>query len=193
MSQHGIARAAYARDGLRVASLDATLLRVSGRAGASSSHVVLMCGVAGAGKTTYAQGLEARGYVRLSIDEVIWERFGRFGVDYDAGRYDEYSAAAETALRARLLELVRRGDDVVVDRSFWRRAARDEYKQLLADAGARWELVYLKVDREQLRERLAARAVRFDANAAFPITDDTLDRFLAGFEEPCDEGEIVIR
>ena len=152
-----------------------------------------MCGVAGAGKTTYAQGLEAKGYVRLSIDEVIWERFGRYGVDYDVERYDEYTALAEAALRARMLELVRAGSDVVVDRSFWRRAARDEYRQLLADAGARAELVYLKVDREQLRERLAVRAARFDANAAFPITDEILDRFLAGFEEPQSEGETVIR
>ena len=40
-----------------------------------------MCGVAGSGKTTYAQRLEAEGYVRLSIDEEIWQRFGRFGID----------------------------------------------------------------------------------------------------------------
>jgi predicted kinase len=88
---------------------------------------------------------------------------------------------------------MRQGIDVVVDRSFWRRSARDEYKQIVADAGARWQLVYLQVDRDELRERLAARAARFDAHAAFPITDDMLDRFLAGFEEPRGEGEIVIR
>jgi predicted kinase len=152
-----------------------------------------MCGVAGAGKTTYAQSLEAVGYVRLSIDEVIWDRFGRFGVDYDPARYDEYTAIAEAALRERLIALVRQGRDVVVDRSFWQRAARDEYKAFLAEAGAQSELVYLKLEREQLRERLAARAARFDANAAFPITDDILDRFLAGFEEPHGEGETVIR
>jgi predicted kinase len=139
-----------------------------------------MCGVAGAGKTTYAQALEAEGYVRLSIDELIWQRFGRFGVDYDSARYAEYTAIAEAAMRGRLVELVRQGKDVVVDRSFWQRAARDEYKALLAEAGARAELVYLKVEREQLRERLAARAARFDAHAAFPITDDILDRFSSG-------------
>jgi predicted kinase len=155
-------------------------------------QVVLVCGVAGAGKTTYAQRLEAEGYARLSIDEVIWERFGRFGVDYEAERYEEHSARAEAIMRERLVELVRQGRDVVVERSFWQKAARDDYKRLVADAGATWQLVYLKVEREQLRERLAARAARFDANAAFPITDETLDRFLAGFEEPDGEGETVI-
>ncbi|RGD55838.1 hypothetical protein DR950_40185 [Kitasatospora xanthocidica] len=36
-----------------------------------------MCGLPGAGKTTYAMGLVRRGYARLSIDEVVWERLGR--------------------------------------------------------------------------------------------------------------------
>jgi predicted kinase len=152
-----------------------------------------MCGVAGAGKTTYAKALEAQGYVRLSIDEEIWERFGRYGVDYAPERYGEYSVGAEAVLRERLVELMRQGHDVVVDFSFWRRAMRDQYKRLVADAGGRWELVYLKVDREQLRERLDTRAVRSDANAAFTITDDMLDRFMTGFEEPEGEGESVIR
>ncbi|MFF4925305.1 AAA family ATPase [Kitasatospora sp. NPDC001261] len=42
-----------------------------------SGTVVLMCGLPGAGKTTYAMGLVRRGYARLSIDEVVWERLGR--------------------------------------------------------------------------------------------------------------------
>ena len=50
-------------------------------------EVVLMCGIAGSGKTTYAKDLEARGYVRLSVDEEIWHRFGRYGVDYEAEEY----------------------------------------------------------------------------------------------------------
>jgi len=35
-------------------------------------------------------------------------------------------------------------------------------------------------------------ARRFDANAAFPVTPDTLATYLAGFEEPRGEGEDVI-
>lgn len=151
-----------------------------------------MCGVAGAGKTTYAKELESRGYARLSIDEEVWERFGRYGVDYDAADYARHSAVAEAALRARLVELIGLGRDVVVDFSFWQRAERDRYKQLIEEAGASWELVYLKVDPAVLRERLTARSARFDANAAFPITDEILDDFVSSFEEPHDEGEIVI-
>jgi predicted kinase len=152
-----------------------------------------MCGVAGSGKTTYAKRLEAGGYVRLSIDEELWRRFGRFGVDYDAAEYDLHAATAEANLERRLVELVRAGRDVVVDFSFWERAARHRYKRLVVEAGGRWDLVYLKVSHEDLRKRLAARSERFDANAAFPITGAVLERFLAGFQEPQDEGETVIR
>jgi predicted kinase len=154
--------------------------------------VVLMCGVAGAGKTTYARALEARGYVRLSIDEEIWQRFGRYGVDYDPSRYADHAAAAEAALRERLVELIGAGRDAVVDFSFWQRAARDGYKRLVEDAGGRWELVYLKLSPDRLRERLAARGARFDANAAFPVSDALLERYLAGFEKPHGESEQVV-
>jgi predicted kinase len=53
----------------------------------AASRVVLMCGIAGSGKTTYAQRLERDGYVRLSIDEEVWRRFGRYGLDYEPAAY----------------------------------------------------------------------------------------------------------
>jgi predicted kinase len=155
--------------------------------------VVLMCGMAGSGKTTYAQALERNGYVRLSIDEEIWRRFGRYGVDYAAASYPAHSAAADRTLRDRLEELVRAGRDVVVDNSFWCRATRDEYKRLVEDAGGRWRLVYLEADPDLLRRRLGARSERFDANAAFPITADILAGYLSDFEAPHGEGEEVVR
>ena len=158
----------------------------------SSSHVVLTCGIAGAGKTTYAKRLEARGYVRLSIDEEVWKRFGRYGVDYQPDRYAEYSDAAEATLEQRLLALIDEGRDVVVDYSFWRRAARERYKRLIQGAGGRWELVYLKADLDELRQRLAQRNKRVHANAPFPIKTATLENYLAAFEEPNGEGERVI-
>ena len=39
---------------------------------------------------------------------------------------------------------------------------------------------------------LQSRNERHDANAAFAITDDLLDRFLAMFEEPTGEGEVLV-
>ncbi|WP_224773312.1 AAA family ATPase [Metabacillus idriensis] len=44
----------------------------------------MMCGVAGSGKTTFAQQLEKKGFVRLSIDEEIWSSKGHYFIDYPA-------------------------------------------------------------------------------------------------------------
>jgi predicted kinase len=151
-----------------------------------------MCGVAGSGKTTYSKELEAHGYVRLSVDEEVWECFGRFGVDYDPSAYEAHSAVASRSLDERLTGLVAQGHDVVVDSSLWRRERREECKRLVERAGGRWRLVYLKADEAVLRERLAERAGRFDANAAFPITDELLTHFLTSFEPPSGEGEEII-
>ncbi len=68
-----------------------------------------MCGVAGSGKTTYAQHLETQGYVRLSVDEEVWRRFGSYGVDYQPGEYAHLSETAENLVRERLLDLLAQG------------------------------------------------------------------------------------
>lgn len=119
-----------------------------------------------------------------STDEEIWQRFGRFGIDYDPVDYPRLSQVAEEAIRDRLPFLIQHGLDVVVDVSFWQRMARDRYKRVVEDAGGRWRLVYLRVDPAVLQRRLADRAQRFDANAAFPITDEILSAYLSGFEVP---------
>jgi len=155
-------------------------------------EVVLMCGLAGSGKTTHAKELETRGYVRLSVDEEVWKRFGRFGVDYDSSLYEGHSAVARRFLDERLTQLVSEGRAVVVDSSLWQRERRNEAKRLVERAGGRWRLVYLKTSETIVRERLAKRAERFDANAAFPITDEIFAQYLGAFEEPSGEGEEVV-
>jgi predicted kinase len=155
-------------------------------------EVVLMCGLAGSGKTTYAEHLVAKGYVRLSIDEELWNSYGRYGVDYPADRYAELSEIVERRLRRRLATLVGGGSDVVVDFAFWRRADRERYKALVEAAGGRWRLVYLDVPADELRRRLAHRADRFDANAAFAVDARLFEHYRAAFEEPAGEGEEVV-
>lgn len=64
-----------------------------------ASIVVMMCGVAGSGKTTFAKKLEKEGFARLSIDEDIWATHGRFGVDYPEQNYEFYKEESEIKLR----------------------------------------------------------------------------------------------
>lgn len=157
-----------------------------------SSLVLLMCGIAGSGKTTFSQTLEKDGFVRLSIDEEVWSTNGRYGIDYPVEKYREYLDEAHVRLRNKLVKLIQDKKQVVVDSSFWQRTERDEYKQLIENSGGKWRLIYLKVHPDELRKRLKIRNQRFDANAAFTITEEILTIFLNGFEEPRDEGEIVI-
>lgn len=154
--------------------------------------VVMMCGIAGSGKTTFSQMLEKSGFVRLSIDEEVWSTNGRYGIDYPIEKYREYLEKAHIRMRDKLVKLILNKDQVVVDSSFWRKSERVEYKQLIEAAGGKWRLVYLKVNHNDLRNRLKIRSSRFDANAAFPITEEILTTFLNGFEVPKGEGEIVI-
>lgn len=154
--------------------------------------VVMMCGVAGSGKTTYAQLLEQRGFVRLSIDEEIWATKGRYGIDYPIEMYEQLKVEAELKLRDELVSLLNEKHNVVIDFSFWQQKRRNEYKKLIEEGGGEWRLLYLKVHPNDLRERLRIRSQRFDANAAFTITEEILSSYLKGFEVPSGEGEIII-
>ncbi|MGW1894021.1 AAA family ATPase [Streptomyces sp. NPDC002004] len=158
-----------------------------------TSTVVLMCGLPGAGKTTYAMELVRRGYVRLSIDEVVWQRLGQrdAGLVLETEAFDQLKEEVRREQRQELVELMLTGRDVVVDYSFWSRAARDDYKALIENHGCRWELVHLKADRTTLEHRLEARNGEERANSV--TVDETLfNRYLANFEEPKGEGEQIV-
>src|SRR5690606_32254267 len=106
--------------------------------------------------------------------------------------YESYQKESEKKLRMELVNLIQARYHVVVDFSFWQRQRRNEYKQLIERHGGVWELIYLKVPPDELRQRLLIRSERFDANAAFPITEQVLSQYLTGFETPSGEGETVI-
>jgi predicted kinase len=154
--------------------------------------VYLLCGLTGSGKTTYAKRLEAGGAVRLSVDEEVYARHGRYGVDYPMSEYFERERPVVEELPDRLVELVESGHDVVLDYGLWRRSDRDAYKRLVEAHGGRWRLLYFKVDPEVLRQRLADHNRRADANALM-VTPSALEDFIARFEEPVGEGEALVQ
>ncbi|MFC5664964.1 AAA family ATPase [Kitasatospora misakiensis] len=159
--------------------------------GTERGLVVMMCGLPGSGKSTYAQVLERRGYTRLSIDEVVWARIGHDAADLDPAEYERLKSAVERELWEELVRLMEAKVPVVIDYSFWSRAARDRYKAAIESHGCRWELIRLKADLETLRRRLATRNQRNGANSV-TVSDELLERYFANFEEPAGEGERVI-
>lgn len=154
--------------------------------------VIMTCGVAGSGKTTFAQALEQKGFFRLSIDEEIWATFGRFGIDYPESDYSQCQEVAREAIEKKLIANIGLNKATVLDLSFWNKAERARVARLIAAHGGHHQIVYLKVAEEVLKDRLKERSKRFDANAAFTITDDIFNAYFTGFQAPAGEGEIVI-
>ncbi|WP_223164210.1 AAA family ATPase [Nocardioides mesophilus] len=150
------------------------------------SRVIFMCGPSGAGKSTFARRLEGEGMVRLSFDVEMWRR-GLSMVPLPP----EVRAEIETGLRARLLELVAAGTDVVLDFSFWSRRMRDDYRKLLEPTGVVPETIYLATDRETVLRRMRAR--RGDHSDDFVLTEDLVAQYFDHFEPPTpDEGPITV-
>jgi predicted kinase len=150
------------------------------------SRVIFMCGPSGAGKSTYAQRLETEGFVRLSFDVEIWRRgFSTMPPPSDVA--DE----VEADLRARLLELVAAGADVVLDFSFWSRRMRDDYRRLLEPTGVVPETVYLATDLETALSRMRAR--RGSHSDDFVLTEEVVAQYFDHFEPPTpDEGPLTV-
>ena len=144
------------------------------------SRVIFMCGPSGAGKSTYAQRLASEGFVRLSFDVEIWRR-GISTMPPPSDVADE----VEADLRARLLELVAAGADVVLDFSFWSRQMRDDYRRLLEPTGVVPETVYLATDRETTLSRIRAR--RGSHSDDFVLTEEVVTQYFDHFEPPTPE------
>lgn len=139
--------------------------------------VILMCGPAGAGKTTVAQELERAGATRLSYDEEFWRRGYR-------GQHPVPRTLAlqvQADLDQQLTDAVQRGD-VVLDYSFSTRAMRDDYRERAAALGAQTRLIHVTAPLEVLLRRVAARSGRHPNDAQ--LDPETVERFATGFEAP---------
>lgn len=146
----------------------------------------MMCGPAGSGKSTHARRLEGEGMVRLSFDREAWGRgIRRMPLPEDV------HAAIAAHLRAELVQLVTEGHDVVLDFSFWSRAMRDDWRQVVAPMGLTPEVVYLATDRATCLARVRARAV--DHEDDFALDPELAAAYYDHFQVPTDdEGPLTV-
>jgi|GEM_PF-2661292 len=75
--------------------------------------VYLLCGLAGSGKSTFAQELVEAGVQKLSLDEEVYNRHGRAGVDYPAQDYLQLYGKVKIDLDNELMELLEQKQSVV--------------------------------------------------------------------------------
>jgi aminoglycoside phosphotransferase family enzyme/predicted kinase len=140
-------------------------------------HLVITHGLSGCGKTVASTARllsdPHAATLRLRSDVERKRLFGlastqRSHSATDAGIYAA-TASAETYTRLRALAamLLPAGGTVIVDATFLKRADRDSFRALAADAGATFEILAPQATPEQLRARiLARRAEGLDASEA---------------------------
>jgi predicted kinase len=151
----------------------------------------MLCGLPASGKSTYAQKLMSDKLPKLSMDEEVYKRYGRAGVDYPNNEYLERYEIIRAELEEKIVDLLKQKRSFILDYGYWRRAAREKHKKLIEAYGGEWKLLYFKASPELVAKRIEKRNKRTDANA-FPVTKVMLCDFIARFEEPQGEGEVII-
>ena len=146
-------------------------------AGIRPPELVLMVGLAGAGKSTRAAELAAAlPAVRLSPDE--WMRPLFCDPDPDGQR-----PVLEGRLIATAVEILRAGASVILDFGLWRRQERIALSWLAARVGAVARTEYLPIGREAQAERIAERHRR-SPEREWPVTQAELDEWREMLDEP---------
>jgi predicted kinase len=140
----------------------------------SRATLHLVCGLPGAGKTTFAKRLEAEfGAVRLCPDE--W--MDTLGISiFDTDFRDR--------LEGKLTELARdilcQGGDAIIEFGSWSKAERDALRGIASQCGAAVRLYWLEVPVAELARRVRERG---GADAA-ALTESFLQGISNGIERP---------
>ncbi len=141
----------------------------------------LLCGLPGSGKTALAKQLEeSQPALRLCPDEWIASILADAHDLAELDRLRDPVESLQWGLAKRALVL---GINVILENGFWSREERVRYRLQAEELGARVELRYLDVPREELWERLSQRNVNLPPGT-FAVTEEQLDRWLSWFEPP---------
>jgi predicted kinase len=142
-----------------------------------AATMLLMVGMAGAGKTTRAKELAAvHRALRLTPDEWMIPLFGQPLAD--GKRF-----VLEGRLISVALQALRLGLSVVLDYGLWGRDERSALRWLARSAGAACQVVYLPVDRDVQLARIAHRQAT-TPQQTFPMSEADVDQWREQFQAP---------
>ena len=145
------------------------------------SHLVFICGLPGAGKTSLAKVLEVKhSAVRLCPDEwiepLLRDKSDRTEMDRLRPQIDRF----QWSLAKRLLSL---GINVIWEQGFWHADERGRYLAEGRSVGAKVSLHYLEVPISELKARVETRNKDLPFGS-FYVHPDEIDTFSSWFQPP---------
>ena len=150
-------------------------------------NVHLISGLPCSGKTTYAIGLRAgTNCVLFCLDRWLITAFGRYAIR--SVGHEEHTRrvlACRDLIWDSASELLRRSVDVILDDGFFLRDHRIRHVELAAVVGASATIHFIDTPLRVVRARLERRNANLPPYN-FHIDPETLQAFLALFEEPSD-------
>lgn len=155
--------------------------------GKRMATLYMICGMAGAGKTTLGKQMEiTHGALRLCPDEWIKAVIRDETDKADLDRLRDPVEALQWSTAQKLLRL---DVNVILENGFWGRGERLQFSSEAKGLGAEVELHYLDVSEEKLWDRLEKRnAMRTDDS--FRVSREELREWMTWFTPP-DANEAV--
>ena len=150
----------------------------------SNATLHLLCGKAGAGKTTLATALAAE-HKAILIAEDIW-LIRLYGPMKSFDDYRTYSQRAKTVVGPLATDLLGLGQSVVLDYPANTRSSRLWFRSLSESAGARQVLHYLTTPDELCLKRIDQRNID-RPEGSYHLTKDDFDYVSSSFEAPEDD------
>jgi predicted kinase len=152
----------------------------------SNATLHLLCGKAGAGKTTLATALAAA-HKAIIIAEDIW-LIRLYGPMTSFDDYRTYSQRAKSVVGPLVTDLLGLGQSVVLDYPANTKSSRLWLRSLAESAGAHHLLHYLATPNEICLERIDQRNIE-RPEGSYHLTKDDFDYVSSFFEAPeVDEG-----
>lgn len=141
----------------------------------------LICGMAGAGKTTLSKELELTCHaIRLCPDEWIKSLIKNENDKNELDRLRNPVEKFQWSIGQKLLQL---GTNVILENGFWSKDERMSYTTTAKKVGANVELHYLDVSEAELWRRIEKRNLD-PKNDSFLITREELKKWISLFTPP---------
>jgi predicted kinase len=141
----------------------------------------LMVGLPCSGKTTKAKELENElSALRLTPDD--WH-VNLFGHDIHDPEHDKRHGLIENMLWDIATRALSLGTNIILDFGFWAKEEREYFRSEAKKIGARSEIVFMDVDKEELMKRIRIRNENL-TNTTHYIPEDMMMTWIGFFQKP---------